>query len=248
LGTTEQLLVLKMGNGREADSFFSSEVVEWLGRHPEGWEFLRVKQVLPGPGFEEMIGRVVVGESDRALGSFVEDSDYAYVIAFAPGHVFIPFLLNPDAARDYKDGRLVLERLAAGNWSGDVEDTSQSLAAWSAECPQQITPAEVRHLLTRQWTYAEEGVARLLDALGLPFPARDELSRLEGARDLILGKSGPTGEMIDWEESRFVVGLGEDFVGVWDRQNPGLPVRRFDAGEIGTAMEEAERLERESRI
>jgi hypothetical protein len=112
-----------------------------------------------------------------------------------------------------------------------------------------VASDQIGNVLDREWTFAEDGIEELEETLGLAadFPARDDFRRLDWfppaatldsvkaaalsgyeaplpwmSDDFLVGE-----ERIRWRDSRFVLGIGGSFVGVWDREHPDMPIQRF---------------------
>lgn len=160
------------------------------------------------------------------LGSSIRDSDFAIVVGANLGEVIMEAVVNPRSAKSYGEGELTTSLM----------DNSARMSRWSLLAPEQVSARWVEKLLTKQWDFAEDAVAKLWEKLGLDVPeTHDETVLFEGAK--ILNNNGtvrPSNVSIDLETSRFVLGYGDDFVGIWDRTNPGPPVLQYPSTAEGS--------------
>ncbi len=189
-----------------------------------------------------------------AVGAWIFDSDFGQVIGVGEG-LRAAVAIGADAAEE------------------PLEHDPNAFAAWSACAPQPLTAAEVEAIVGRGDVFAEETVDELLDRLGLPAPhdarerpdpaAPHQPSRATqesvGAAELG-GYVEPLGSMHDlayvdpshvpWRELRHVPGLGDGFLGIWDREAPSEPIARFPVSRRGEAQlhEELERLQLPVRV
>jgi hypothetical protein len=187
------------------------------------------------------------------VGAWVADSDVAYVVATAPGFDAARLVFNaPRAESDWKLPPTTSESIDA-------------FAEWSrAFAPRPLDPPALAELVRRNTTFAEEGIFDLLAALGLdaeyderrppddpqPAPSLAELGALElgGYRVPLrhMWHSHHLGGRVyrPWRELRYLPGLGEGFIGIWDRHAPDAPADRFPrsySGE-GAALERLDTL------
>src|SRR6266511_3728860 len=189
-----------------------------------------------------------------AVGAWIFDSDFGQVIGVGEG-LRAAVAIGADAAEE------------------PLEHDPNAFAAWSACAPQPLTAAEVEAIVGRGDVFAEETVDELLDRLGLPAPhdarerpdpaAPHQPSRATqesvGAAELG-GYVEPLGSMHDlayvdpshvpWRDLRHVPGLGDGFLGIWDREAPSEPIARFPVSRRGEAQlhEELERLQLPVRV
>ena len=171
----------------------------------------------------------------------VTTSDFATIGFGAPGLTPAAVILTP---RAFRAEGLRLPSKAA------TEAAHEACASWSDVAPRQVAPTAIRSLVERGATLAEDIVWELVSMLGIaPDP---NFERTVGAdpeviRRLKLGELGgylrPTSDMTmvrsdeypgrDWASERFVMGLGDGFVGVWDRKHPEEPAFRFEQNSRG---------------
>lgn len=69
----------------------------------------------------------------------------------------------------------------------------------------------------------------LFERFGLPLPTQPQRwDRFEGA--IRLGDRGEAfrgGTLINQNTIRYLKGYGKDFIGIWDRDHPGPPIKTF---------------------
>jgi len=137
----------------------SDERLRDLGLEPrgqggaEGWTFA------DGPrhssdDMDDLVARASAG-GGAAVGAYVYDSDAGWVFAAADGGLVAHVVVNPESAAE-------LGSADAGDPAG--------FARWSAAAPQPASVESVEEVLAEQWVFAEEGVAELLERIGLPAP------------------------------------------------------------------------------
>jgi hypothetical protein len=183
-----------------------------------------------------------------AVGVAVFDSDFAWIVAARDGA---------------QDAELVIDEESAQAYGFDVRSDPDGFARWSETAPQPLSADEVRAVLGEEWVFAEEGVQELLERAGLPEPY-DPGERLHPSAPVTAESVGSAGlggyerplgwmgeehliadERIPWRESRYVPGIGVDFLGIWDREKPSEPAFRFPQSVRGGGrlVEELNRLQ-----
>jgi AraC-like DNA-binding protein len=207
----------------------------WLraasGREAIGWSEL---DRLAGGLAERLAGPVLAG--------WVYDSDHGYLAAAEPAGVRARLVIGQRAARS-----------SGATWPrGWRSQALRTLPEWSrAYAPRPIRAEDLARILRVRWTLAEEGVEAIFVEMGLdlrysgeegwaPAPGGPVLSPATsasiGAGGLV-GYERPLpwmresiasgGRRIPWRDLRYVLGLGPDQVGIWDRQAPDAPIERF---------------------
>jgi hypothetical protein len=101
----------------------------------------------------------------------VEDSDFAYLVAATTDGVAARLLFDADAAADYTEGTEALELVS--NQSGHGPTLFEM---WSHLSGRTVAATTVEDLLARDWTYSEDAVQALFDALGVEIPWNDLMS------------------------------------------------------------------------
>jgi hypothetical protein len=169
-------------------------------------------------------------EGGAAVGAFVYDSDFGYIVGAEEGRATAHLVVKPALAREY---------------DFDATSDPESFAAWSQVAPRPVRAEDVQEILTEEWVFAEEGVDALFERVGLPAPYDPHeradprtAATVQSVNAVHLGGyEAPLGWMSDvffigdqqhqWRDSQFVPGVGRDFLGIWDRRRPGEPAHRF---------------------
>jgi hypothetical protein len=213
---------------------------------------------LPGwRAFDEAIAGIAAAANGPALGAWIYDSDVGYLAAADESGVAIRCVINADVARDPYGAEL------PDDWA---EAAAVGIAAWSRRAPKTLEPSVVAELISREWSPAEEGVEEMHERLGLavPYEAAPAETPARGPAPATVdtigaaalgGYTGPLpwmtegfrvgGRLVQWREARYVPGVGEDFIGIWDRESPDEPIARFRRSGRGEseAMHELHRLQ-----
>ena len=217
-----------------------------------GWRYAFANDLPEDPG--ALIEHAARAGDGVAVGAWIFDSDFGQVIGV---------------------GESLRAAVAIGAETAEepLEHDPNAFAGWSACAPQPLTVAEVEAIVGRGDVFAEETVDELLDRLGLPAPydARERpdpaaphqpsrATRKSVGATKLGGNIEPLGSMHDlayvdplrvpWRELRHVPGLGDGFLGIWDREAPGEPIARFPVSRRGEARlhEELERLQLPVRV
>lgn len=210
--------ILKDRHGRSFRKLEGSE---------SGWVFLEADSSLVEP-LENLALAWSTMADTPVLGTSVETSDYAYVVAAESGGIAARFLINPQGAEDLREGVIALGKCqeVGRNWRSIG---ARGLAEWSKSAPTQVDYQTVLKLVRKRWLFPEDGVDELLRLVRLSPPRLvaqgdfDEVSSL-----LDSGKVWDFGRPpVDRSRERYVMGYGEGFIGIWDREQPGPPLRRF---------------------
>jgi hypothetical protein len=245
VGSTFQYILIKPDP--RSTSALPTELVEGfdtLGESETGWVFLQASQTETLTDLNKRMRGLAVSLLGPALAAFVEDSSYAFMSAMSPSQPLFSFMLNPSLAVGHKEGQWALEKCTDGAGAA-----AENMSAWSRLAPSAIEPEQVRALIDKEWVSADEGVEELLDLMGLPLPPDPALRQFIGALTLHdRGKFVSGRREVDIAESRYLVGVGSDFLGIWDRQSPGPPIRRYPRNSQGmrAVYEEWFRLARSS--
>lgn len=136
---------------------------QWLGvRAPAGWSFrIFASDELRKPA---ELDELAAGAETPALGAFVFDSDFAYVVAAAERVVAAQLLFNPAAAAEY----------GAEPPAEVREAMPRAFSTWAElHAPRAMPPEEVQRLLAEDWVLAEEAIEELLARIGLELPFPD---------------------------------------------------------------------------
>jgi hypothetical protein len=174
-------------------------------------------------------------------------------------------------------GRLAKLAIGPGRAEEPSSHDPEAFAHWSWCTPRPLSDAEAEEI-SRRGVVAQETAEELFDQLGLPAPY-DPLERHPPAADVratLDGALGPTTESVGatafggylaplgfmsdttavggrstaWRELRHVPGLGQGFLGIWDRDAPNEPVATFVVSRRGEVRlrEALERLRPPERI
>jgi hypothetical protein len=211
MGSTEQYLIVPEQASESRRKAAEAGASESLGN---GWAVLH--WLLPEVSVGSLEGRVdsaVRDEAAPALGGFLEDSDYVFLCWAAPDLGSHKAIVASENALDYEEGKIGL--------SGVVESPTElaiKLSAWSRATPKRISPKRATQVLKHLESDLESLLPSLLEALGVvlpqwPPPAFAEAVGIDDSRE--------------GREFRYVYGYGTDFAGVWDRNTPGPPIRRY---------------------
>jgi hypothetical protein len=162
------------------------------------------------------------------LATYLQDSDFAFVVAVNGDGLQAQLVINGRSASDYQEGQWVIERgMPEGPGSEWMESAADRFARWSAELPQPMSRERVLGLVEREWPIGDDVLNLILQELGLPLPGV-QATAFGGALLLFDGGTlGYQGRDIDLEGARFVMGYGADFVGLWDREAPEFPSDTF---------------------
>jgi hypothetical protein len=235
VGATFQYLLAKFPEGGPMGEAEDDSPLVPLGAGPHGWAFFGFRQRLPLALLDEAVMRMAGEMNQPALGLYVETSDWGYVVvADGQGSTGAAVIGGHDAA-DFAEGQWALRRCIdqAGKEAWRAEAAAR-LAAWSRLAPASVQKEAVLRLLRRRPLFPEDVVVELLRNMGLELPPPEPIRSLDErgfseARFVIDSGTSPAGAIsVDQSKTRFVRGYGEGFLGIWDRQAPGAPIRRFD--------------------
>ena len=207
---------------------------------PEGWihaestdRSVIVHEGLAAELAEQLAGPVLIGD--------VTHSDFAWLVVAAPSIAAVSLLLTPAALR--REGVPVPS-------TAEQEAAMEAIASWSRAAIKPLTIEYLRSNVRRRMTFAEDHLWEIIDTLGLG-PALETPAAVLAARDPTAptfwdgldGYLAPLEWMNDdgfwcvdrhvpWAEYRYVPGLGDGFIGIWDRESPAHPIR-FDHSHKG---------------
>jgi hypothetical protein len=140
---------------------------EQVAAHRDGWAVYQAKpkRWLYPRELEEMSDTLAAAAGGPALGAMVEDSDLAYVVATTADGVAARLLFGAELAEDYQEGAEALELMSHQSGNGPA-----LLEMWSHVSGRAIPAATVEELVSKDWTYSEDAVQALFDALGVEIP------------------------------------------------------------------------------
>ncbi len=184
-----------------------------------------------------LVAEAAAAGDGAAIGAWVFDSDCGQVMAIS----------------DDLHAAVAIQRDRAADELGELEHDPESLAHWSTCAPVELSRDDIEAVANRSDLFAEGTVDELFDRLGLPAPydprGDDENPRRPtraslGAEDFG-GFVAPLGstwdqtivgrERVPWRELRYVPGLGDGVLGLWDRESPAAPVETFPVSRRGEA-------------
>jgi hypothetical protein len=124
----------------------------------EGWALARTQDADP----VELSQSLTEKTAAPALGGWVYDSDFAFLVGIGPdGRAFELLVGEP-----YETDEDYLERLAAPEGR---RKAAQALSTWSkTNAPRSVQPEAVLTILEAECVFAEEGIYNLFAELGLP--------------------------------------------------------------------------------
>lgn len=107
MGLTEQFIVIKDEGGADAAGLPRSirRYVRFHGRADSGWQAWALMRPRPLESLDKIVAKAARGKRP-ALGAFVEDSDYAYVVVLDPEGAVARLLFNEHNASRLR-GRVV---------------------------------------------------------------------------------------------------------------------------------------------
>lgn len=160
-----------------------------------------------------------------SLIAHVEDSDCSLVAGIAPGTTTALVVFNPDLAEDYGELADVVD---------EFESDPAQFAAWATQVGlPRVDLDELRHLAEREWVHAEMAVDELGERLGVDLLTSPAYTELDGLLQLIDARFKIGAVSYKGDETCYALGRGDGYFGIWDRRNPGPPVKRFADGKDG---------------
>ncbi len=199
-----------------------------------GWLFLNVTGVLAPQRLESSLAASVKGDG-LSLGAYVSDSDFAFVFGLRSSQAGWWLVFNEDAAYEFSEGRWALDRAVqvAGSTSWQ-EAVAAKVSNWSREAPRSVEKQRVLELLRTPWEFAEDAIHLLLREMNLDLKQGLDLRHFQGLTNILsFGTQEVGGRELRGAQSRFILGEGQDFLGIWDRQAPERPVQTFPKSHSG---------------
>ena len=194
------------------------------------WVSLESLSIRPLADFAGELAEVADSRQAHALGLHVEDSDFAYAVAVArrskPSHL----LFGVELAKTLQNGVWALEKCKSQEQDGDWRtEAARRFSRWSKVAPIVVEPSTVIPLLHKDFLFAEQAVEDLLLLLGINFSdVQTDWARFDHAiQTWTRQKLGKGKYEINAPDSRFVIGSGTDFFGIWERSTGGKPIKRY---------------------
>jgi hypothetical protein len=100
-----------------------------------------------------------------ALAGFVEDSDFAFLLAATSEGAQIWLFIDPEAAEDYAEGAEALQLS-----SSQTGDEPERFATWSQLTPKPVDSDSLRQLLAQESAFSEETMMAVFESLGIHVP------------------------------------------------------------------------------
>jgi hypothetical protein len=142
---------------------FAQEGLQLLGEE-DGWTVARAR----GHDLDELARRLSGPSPEPLIAGWVYDSDVAYLMGVGPGpHRFSLVIGSPEVTWAGEEMDPALVHLATDEGRRQSAD---AVARWSETNARAVSAADVLAILNRDWTFAEEGVAALAEAVELPDP------------------------------------------------------------------------------
>lgn len=222
--------------------------MEVMAETVSGWRYA-FGAGLPEDFIERVVDAAQAGDG-AAVGVWIFDSDYGQITGVCGDH----------------RGTVALGR---GLADGPLEHDPRAFAEWALCAPNPLSAEDIDLILSRPQVLAEETAEELLDRLGIrepydPFASGEQLdgSPLPLPTSEAIAATGfagylaPLGSMqetrwispigeVSWRDLRHVPGVGEGFLGIWDRAAPEASPERFLVTARGEARlwAELERLQ-----
>jgi hypothetical protein len=190
----------------------------------------------------ESAGREVSGGSSRAIVAAVQSSDFAYLAAIDDGEVTARAVINRRLAEDFQEGLAALQACRELYGTDEWEPlATASLSSWREPIQARRGPGDLERILAREWVDALEGMDHLLEAVGVPPSGSLTTEPVFGEARYVDDSGGGSirGVGLRFEDQPFVMGVGEGFLGVWDRAHPATPAARFPSTPDGRRAREA---------
>lgn len=228
-----------------------------------GWMFGGVSGigVQVADNFPELVARASQ-EGGAAVGAYVFESDFGWVVSATDGEAGAELIFGEEAARRYgfvapsdpegfarwtevapvrlspHEVREVLEQ----EWVFAEEGVAELLERTGLPAPYEPTePPQIQANVLLALGERPELTSATVDNVGASGLGGYEAPFGWMSTQFFIG-----GDRVAWRDTRFVPGIGSDFLGIWDREQPDAPIRRFPRTprSEGRVREELRDLER----
>jgi len=231
MGTTEQWVAAPDSAAPVLER--GGAVALQVPRGTQGWQVWELPFEADVGRFERRALRLVEDASTSMLFAWIQDSDFAAILAADVGEVHRT-VLRVEAAGDYVEGQQFLDRL-----DPTEIDSLEGIATWSRRGPRPVEASELNRALDPRSPVVDDEVLALLDVLGIAVteaPHFDETGLVLSFQ----GKMMVAGHEVDTSRLPYIMGIGRDaegnsFVGIWKRGEQTDPLERFPAGDYGSA-------------
>jgi hypothetical protein len=142
---------------------FANEGLQVAGEQ-DGWSVARAR----GHDLDALAGRLNSLSAQPMIAGWIYDSDLAYLTGVGPGsHCFSLLIGSPDvfSAGEEIDPALVHLATEEGR-----RQSAEACARWSQTNARPVSAVDLLAILERDWTFAEEGVVGLAEAMEIPDP------------------------------------------------------------------------------
>lgn len=103
-----------------------------------------------------------------ALAGFVEDSDFAFLLAATSDGALVWLFIDPESAEDYAEGAEALQLS-----SPRTGDEPERFAMWSQVTPRQVDADALRQVLEQDSLFSEEPMMAIFERLDIQVPWDD---------------------------------------------------------------------------
>jgi len=142
---------------------FANEGLQVAGEEG-GWSVARAR----GHDLDALARRLSSPTAEPVLAGWIYDSDLAYLRGVGPGpHCFSLVIGDPDVISAGEETDPALVDLATDEGR---RQSAEECARWSQTNARAVSAVDFLAILERDWTFAEEGVVGLVEAMELPDP------------------------------------------------------------------------------
>jgi hypothetical protein len=151
------------GSSWAVEARFANEGLRVVGGE-DGWSVAGAR----GHDLDALAGRLSSPTAEPVIAGWVYDSDLAYLTGVGPGpHRFSLVIGSPEVISEGEETDPALVDLAT---EAGRRQSAEECARWSQSNARPVSIVDLLAILGRDWTFAEEGVAGLVEAMGLPDP------------------------------------------------------------------------------
>lgn len=130
------------------------------------WSLFRPVDRYPYPStIRDLTIEAATSVGGVALAGFVEDSDFAFLLAATSDGALVWLFIDPEGAEDYAEGAEALQLS-----SPRTGDEPERFAMWSQQTPQPVDSDSLRQLLKQDSVFSEEPMMAVFESLGIQVP------------------------------------------------------------------------------
>jgi hypothetical protein len=145
------------------ESRFASEGLQVAGEE-DGWSVARAR----GHDLDALASRLSRPTAEPVIAGWIYDSDLVYLTGVGPGpHRFSLVIGSPDVSSAGEEMDPALVDLATEEGR---RQSAEECARWSQANARPVSAVDLLAILECDWTFSEEGVAGLAEAMELPDP------------------------------------------------------------------------------